>query len=70
VGRRTQPREFTKDGYRVEIIGPTNRCLVWVNGAAVLGYRPFSSLRDARNAAFGPNGWTKRHPLKEKAPGA
>lgn len=59
----TQPREFLKDGYRVEIIGPAKRCQVWVNGSPVLGLHYFGSLRAARTAAFGPQGWTKRHPI-------
>lgn len=58
-----QPREFQRDGYRIEIIGPSTRCTVWINGRQVLGERHFSSLRAARGAAFGPNGYTKRHPI-------
>jgi hypothetical protein len=55
------PRRFQKDGYDIEITGPTNRCRVWINGKPALGEQTFTSLQAARLAAFGPYGWTKRH---------
>lgn len=60
-----QPREFDKDGYHIEITGPAGRCQVWINGQPMIGLEYFKSLRAARNAAFGPHGYTKRHPLAQ-----
>jgi hypothetical protein len=57
MGRKIEPREYERGGYKGEILGLPRNCRLWIDGKQyTVG---FTSLRSARLAFFG---YVKRHP--------